>query len=444
MTERELTLSRYLVRTDEGEHTFLYSGMSGALLRLTSEEARQLDQPVAELPEPLLVKLLANGLVISDRDVELNALRNRFERERDNGSWLSLTLVTSLGCNFDCPYCFEDKTNSIMSAGVADGILDFVRSQIGSIEGVSVTWYGGEPLMGKRVIDELSQQLIELCDSNSLGYQASIVTNGYLLDRPAAEMLARRKVADAQITLDGPPIIHDRMRPLLSGGNTFEKILSNITAVCDILPISIRVNLDTENAAHLHQLLQLLADAGLAGRVTVYPAQIIPSDNNADAPSNSYSTTCFTKPEFAEFELEFEALARSLGFSSPYLPGPKSTPCSAISNRNLVVGSRGELYKCWESVGDAREVFGNILRMDAIRDSRVAKWLQYSPLDDEECRACIALPVCMGGCAAHAFSELQHDDRCGTFRHNHEAKVREFVRAQVETPTRALIPIQPV
>lgn len=95
-----------------------------------------------------------------------------------------------------------------------------------------------------------------------------------------------------------------------------------------------------------------------------------------------------------------------------------------------MVGSEGELYKCWNSAGNGREVIGHIRDVAAAAcGSGVRKWLAYDPFRDEECRGCVALPVCMGGCAHHAFDLLQHHNRCGTFRHAHRARLEAFVDA---------------
>jgi uncharacterized protein len=92
------------------------------------------------------------------------------------------------------------------------------------------------------------------------------------------------------------------------------------------------------------------------------------------------------------------------------------------------VGSNGELYKCWESVGNYREVIGDIRHYQQA-GGRMQKWLKYDPFSDEECRGCIALPVCMGGCAQHGMDPKQYDNRCHTFRHTYRQQVLGFVEA---------------
>ena len=98
----------------------------------------------------------------------------------------------------------------------------------------------------------------------------------------------------------------------------------------------------------------------------------------------------------------------------------------------MVVGSEGELYKCWDSVGNRREVIGHITDYKNT-NGRLQKWLKYDPFADEDCRSCIALPVCMGGCAHHGMDLLQHENRCGTFRHTYREQVIDFVEAAERT-----------
>jgi radical SAM protein with 4Fe4S-binding SPASM domain len=56
-------------------------------------------------------------------------------------------------------------------------------------------------------------------------------------------------------------------------------------------------------------------------------------------------------------------------------------------------------------------------------------WIRYDPFADAECLGCIALPVCMGGCAHHAMDPRQRANRCGTFRHTYREQVLAYVKA---------------
>ncbi|MGA7898780.1 MAG: SPASM domain-containing protein [Nitrososphaeraceae archaeon] len=109
------------------------------------------------------------------------------------------------------------------------------------------------------------------------------------------------------------------------------------------------------------------------------------------------------------------------------MPRLTATPCTAVRANELVIGSNGELYKCWESVGNPFEVFGNILDYDKKEEGRLEKWLKYDPFTNPECRECIALPVCMGGCAHHAMTSNLYEDRCETFRYTYRDQIMAFI-----------------
>src|SRR4029077_1144222 len=126
---------------------------------------------------------------------------------------------------------------------------------------------------------------------------------------------------DAQITLDGPAETHDLMRPLRNGKGTFDVILDNVVASADLIPISIRVNLDTANSGKYKRLLDQLVERGLAGRIGVYPGRIVAYDEGIGAPSETYRAACYTLPAFAEIERELLAAARERGLASTTLPG---------------------------------------------------------------------------------------------------------------------------
>jgi len=75
-----------------------------------------------------------------------------------------------------------------------------------------------------------------------------------------------------QVTLDGPPEVHDRRRPLANGRGTFNQILENLIVLGGLAPqvhVALRVNFDKTNFMYVPQLLDILPQA-LTHRVTVY------------------------------------------------------------------------------------------------------------------------------------------------------------------------------
>lgn len=160
----------------------------------------------------------------------------------------------------------------------------------------------------------------------------------------------------------------------------------------------------------------------------MYPGQIVAYAHNTEAPSASYQSKCFSNADYAQAERDFLALATRYGFAGPSLPSPVGAPCTAVRANELVIDSSGELYKCWDDVGNPRSSVGDI-RDYRDTNGRLARWLRYDPFADEECRGCIALPVCMGGCAHHGMDISLYDNRCGTFRHSYKEQVLAYAEA---------------
>lgn len=428
-----MRFSAFNVWAEHDDAKYVFNGVSGGLIRLTPQDYAGVHDFVrgntsADCSPQLLEQLvLGRILVPSDAD-ELALLSQRYEQSRQDTSHFSLTLVTSLGCNFDCPYCFEAKHPSIMDAEVQAAILNVVDDQMPKIKVLHVSWFGGEPLVGKKPLYAMAEAFLSKCDAAGVAYESQITTNGYLLDEETCKQLKALRIGHMQVGLDGPPEIHNKMRPLAGGKGSFWQIVKNLQHAVNYLPIAIRVNVDTENFLYVEDLFKILQAEGLSGKLTVYPGQLVGVDNAA-APSASYGVhRCFHNRSFAGAEKKFLALAAEYGLTSPSLPRPSGAPCTAVRKNELVVGSKGELYKCWDSVGNSAEVIGDI-RAYQQANGRLEKWLKYDPFKNSECRSCIALPVCMGGCAHHGMDVIQYENRCGTFRHNYRETVLNFAKA---------------
>ena len=234
-----MQVSRYAVWAETEHGDAVFSGVSGALLPLQPGERRCIEtfvatgEPTGVSPERLKELVQARVLVASDRS-ELETLRARYNRSKYDSAVLSLTLITSLGCNFDCPYCYESKRPSLMNPEVQQAILDMVDDGRSRLTELNVTWMGGEPLVGKNSLYALAEQLIERCDQYGIEYSSDIVTNGWLLDEATAQRLVDLRCTHAQVTIDGPPDLHNSMRPYVGGGPTFDRIVENLTQVADI------------------------------------------------------------------------------------------------------------------------------------------------------------------------------------------------------------------
>ena len=369
----------------------LYNFLTGRCLRLSVLSRDYYDNFELYGSDCAPVRRLAEQGFLVDYD-EHAYLRNRVRLECGDSRTIRLTICPTLQCNCACPYCYETARGGRMEGRVQDDLVDFVKALLERYEAASldVCWYGGEPLLEPEVIRSLSGRLMSLCDERGVRYWASVITNGYFLGAPMADLLEECKVKSIQITLDGPDAqTHDATRHLRGGGGTFDRILSNVAAFDDKRKIIVRCNVHKGNASEYPKLEERLLALSEGGdeRVSVYAGHM---DGHG-----AYEGMAMHAVEYADFSRATQKDVSRVGYTGPICMGPRML--------DFVVDERGNLYKCLESVGRDDESFGNVCDFDFAKPQSgrmdvLLEWLDYAWPEDEECLSCPLLPICLGGC----------------------------------------------
>jgi len=374
-------------------------------------------------------KLIEGGFLIEDDVDEDTYLKAIFNLRRFATKNFELTILPTLNCNFNCIYCYEHKRNDRMDENARNKIKEQVAS-LTEIKNLGVLWYGGEPLLFPEIIFDLSDYFIKYCQDKNIGYQASIVTNGYFLNKEMARDLKEIKIKSAQVTLDGPEVVHNIRRPLKNGGGTFERILANILESADVLKIYIRVNIDRGNYTYLPQLLKQLKSAHLEKKVQISLGLV----TTISEACRDYEENCLKIKEFSPLELNTMNDLIKEGFAGFYFPKPIEVSCMAVSPQNFVIGPTGELYKCLETVGDEKEIIGSInsISLNNLNfiSPNLAKWLSYDPFTVPECKHCEFLPICLGGCPLYHLKQSENYNTglpCRTWRFS----LKDVLKSQV-------------
>jgi uncharacterized protein len=405
---REISMewSRYnrIFRSEHGG-CFLYNSMSNTLFELDESRYRLLEGWQKGRPGPVLENnafwdlLRKKNVLVEPGEEESLLLTLQYNRQAAcfDSSTLSLTICPTLRCNFRCPYCFEktQKTGAGMTKETEERLVDFVRLYKG-IRHLSVGWYGGEPLLEFPTICSLTDRFRELGPEYD---GAGLVTNGFLLDAEKISRLNDLNITTIQITLDGPRKIHDSRRALAGGGPTFDRILSNITALFDsdyAGRCAVRVNIDKNNVDHFIALRTWLLEQYAGKPLSVYPGHV----ETGKAHSYDHSCTMDTG-EWTGFSFDVFRREGTMPAGGMIPAGNGSGLCIATSQHGFVVGPGGELYKCWEDVGVPDRVVGNICHDNPVSNPvRIAQYITGTdPFSDPVCSGCTILPVCGGSCA---------------------------------------------
>lgn len=90
-------------------------------------------------------------------------------------------------------------------------------------------------------------------------------------------------------------------------------------------------------------------------------------------------------------------------------PLSKNNFCCCDRINSHVIGADGSIYKCWSDIGIEECAIGNInMRQQLNYSAAYLEYLLYDPTEDEECKKCIYLPVCLSGCP-HQRKRKKHE-----------------------------------
>lgn len=359
---------------------------------------------ISNFDENVLQILLKNKIFVNREDDDnyfyeqkMKAYMSFFSQKT-----LSMTVVPTTGCNFGCPYCFEShKKAIIMSEKIIDDLIVFIN-QHERAEFLNLTWYGGEPLMAFKAIKKIMSEI--KLKTNVKLTSHDLVTNGYLFDETVCAFFKENPLDSIQITLDGNEESHNQKRKLKRTGKaTYQKIIENINLILTVLPntmLSIRVNIDMENKNEFYEVYQALMTKYQDKNLYIYPGYIR-YDNES---KNRLSCLSLQQKDMAGF---YFALNDYNDINIKFYPRSVKKGCTANCVNSYIIGPLGEIYKCWNDVGNENKIVGNI-NNDTI--SNLALLSKYSVgsscFEDEKCKKCFFLPICSGGCPWYRMRNL--------------------------------------
>lgn len=156
----------------------------------------------------------------------------------------------------------------------------------------------------------------------------------------------------------------------------------------------VRINIERNNIDDYCKVAQELKERWNDERLIVYPG-FLRIDNET---KTAYNCNSLNRKEIADFILK---LKDKNVVDTPIYPQmfiDKS--CSANQQCAYIVGPEGEVYKCWNDVGDSQKVVGNIYGNKITNKLLLSRYIVGSKwYNDLNCKKCFFLPICNGTCA---------------------------------------------
>lgn len=386
----------------------LYNSLSGALARIPAdsdgfvETAAALAVGIGGPPRGVLAELALNGFFVpedADEEAEVDALcREEHQAVQDR---LELILMPTERCNFRCVYCAQSFAKGRMTQQVIDDVIALIRRRAPGLRFLRIGWFGGEPLVAADVIAEIGAAARRVCAEHGVVFSSGMATNGSLLTADVFAMLIDNEVRSFQITLDGAPVHHDRLRVMGDRQRgTFDTILAHLRgmkASTEQFRVTLRVNFDARSAQDMGALLDIL-ETEFAGDerfgVDFHPV------GRWGGPLDHTLAVC-DRQEGGRLSFEHAGTAIGRGMAPFGLAGrlrPGGSKCYAGRPYAFVIGSDGTVYKCTVAFDDPVNQIGRLgaggeLQIDG---DKHARWTGQGAEADPGCRSCSFAPSCQG------------------------------------------------
>ncbi len=277
-------------------------------------------------------------------------------------------------CNFRCTYCYEDFALGKMSNELVGGVKKLLYRRIPELDFLHLSWFGGEPLVAKDIVFDISEYASSLTKKHSTNYVGSMTTNGYNLTLKTFSKLVDFGITNYQISLDGSRNIHNTTRIRADGKGTFDRIWRNLLDISksDLnFSITLRVHLDSNNVDQIESFLKNLKKEFFYDKRFSFflkPIEKLGGKND----ENLHIIP------IKERKFIIDTLKENLFGDNSNKTNNEPYICYASKPNSLIIRSDGRIGKCTVALNDKRNSIGELLSNGTINidSDLLAPWLQ--------------------------------------------------------------------
>lgn len=367
----------------DSETLLMYNTLTGKLISMPQKKVLTVQEQDY---------LYREGFYVSDDNNEVLDINIRNILE--GPSFLFLTILPTMKCNFRCIYCWETFKENDMKLETIDAILNLIDRNKKTLKFIEISWFGGEPLLRIDIIQQISFKITEICNNNNIHISYRLATNGYLLDKRNIDIIKAVGINNIVVTLDGPRKAHDTRRVLKNGAPTFSTILENIEQI-DGIHIDLGINCDNSNIKYMDEFLEDILC--IKNKVVLYYRFVFPPilDWNNYYNSKDYDLTNQIAHNIL-LQLNWKSVKKGFRIRNPLLQN-RSFYCKSDMKNHLIIGPNREIYKCNVEFEQGNSY--GILKPDGtihLNQSYTTVWRNNNK--QKKCEKCIFFPKCNGGC----------------------------------------------
>lgn len=374
------------------------------------------------------------GFLVTERIDELDLVKLQYQNSRFDVTQQTIVIAPTLDCNLRCTYCFEggvqeSRNLGVMSKETERKVTAYLMALCQDKERLTLSWFGGEPLIASGAIDRICEQLLSFLAKHDVEVDSFLTTNGLLLTPKIVSKLASWGINHCQVTVDIP---QDTRRDRAGRVVEWAHVLERVACVIDArIPVKLRINVSAGEEELFDALYRLLLDRGLHDQFDSISFVGVTLPECGRYPKRS---SALSSPILYSVIQRERCKARALGLNVPnFLPGI-AIPCGATRQNYCVVGPEGELYHCPKDLGLTERAYSSVHDRAAFRPQNLLPWLTYDWFSYPECKSCPILPQCASGCPhmrRYQAQEIKEKGFCPFLRWFFDDGLPEELRAYV-------------
>lgn len=404
---------------------YFYDRYLNSIVAVNDEEYKLLQEVEKNgiiLKDDLLKRFVDNGLL---KETIIEKIEHP---ETDRLKYLSmhrmedLILQITQQCNLRCSYCaysgnYYNRIHSEkrMDFNMAKKAIDFYLSRSDEMSELSLSFYGGEPLLEYELIKECVAYIKEHRGERNVSFP--MTTNATLLTNEKYDFLINNNFK-ITISLDGPEETHNANRKFKSGRGSFDIVMKNLKSLKEYNEVyyknNVIFNCVISTTTDLDSVYEFFTNIDLFYPEAIHLTYVDPTDirnpamleiskHNVRVAKFEYikmllsligkrewdSKGLILRKRAEDTESLYERLHRNVvegkatHHGGPCVPGVK----------RLFVTTDGQFFTCERvSESDDQMSIGNI--ENGFDYEHMNKFLNFGKLTEKECLQCWALKEC--------------------------------------------------
>lgn len=320
----------------------------------------------------------------------------------------AFSLAVAQTCNLGCLYCYAEqggfgKPPSKMAMDIARASVDRLFEDAAAGDDLTLAFMGGEPLANRETLHAATRYAAEKASLTGVKVGFSMTTNATLIRDEDIELFQEFGFT-LTVSIDGLKSANDKLRPLVSGKGSFDKVEEKVGLLLSrpnrAYQVIARVTVTPHNL-ELVETLTGLIEMGFDS-ITFSPMLSSPT-GQADMQSDQLETLLTRLIQCGELFrqglergeiLPFANIVTTLKRIHRYQR--EQYPCGA-GGGYMGVSASGDLYACHRFVNEPQGHMGTV--QIGVDSAKQKAWLNERNLQNQSpCGECWARYLCSGSC----------------------------------------------